>query len=182
MSMLDTFKKGDYSTKEYFDLFYDLVRQMKPKIILELGLGRGGSTRVFLLACKDFGGHLYTIEINPEGLLQKEAIKQIVALGLNKYWTLIEGDSTKVIWDKTIDILFIDSEHKASIVEKEIKKYFPFIKPNGIILIHDMNVKKDYSKEREEYIKKIYEIFATLPIEYEYIPGECGLIKAVKIK
>lgn len=49
----------------------------------------------------------------------------------------IKGDSTKVDFDKVIDVIFIDGNHSYEGCKADIENWYPRIKENGIMLFHD---------------------------------------------
>jgi len=171
-------KKYNYTTAHCFDLFYELVKTLKPEAILEIGLGEGGSTRAFLIACRDHGGHLYTIEINPN----RHVIESIAKHELNSYWTLITGDSREIKWDKNIDILFIDSDHTPEVVEVELNKYLPYLKRHGVLLVHDMNpIHPDHVRSiHRKYIAKVYEILPKYIKRFTVDLSDRGILEGYK--
>lgn len=81
---------------------------------------------------------------------------------------IIEGDSTESaakIEDHSIDICFLDADHRYSHIRSDIVAWTPKIKPGGILCGHDC--------ESTEYDERY--------IEQDYVDGKHhGVIKAVK--
>jgi predicted O-methyltransferase YrrM len=113
--------------------------------ILEIGVRDGLSTNAFLrgLALRkaqgDWGsGKLYSIDIKD--------CSRVVSLK-KEFWEFILGDSTKVPWNRPIDIFFIDGDHSAEGAKTDYYKYLPYVKKGGIIFIHDVGHPKLGVKE-----------------------------------
>lgn len=49
----------------------------------------------------------------------------------------IKGHSNRVLWNRPIDLLFIDANHDLKHVRQDIKKYTPLVKKGGVVLFHD---------------------------------------------
>lgn len=72
--------------------------------------GAGMSTLIFADFCKQFGGHLYSVDINPEALKMAAAI--IADAGIPpELVSLVENDSVEFLknFDQRIDFLYLDS-------------------------------------------------------------------------
>jgi hypothetical protein len=98
------------------------------KVILELGVESGKSTKILLKACEIGDGHLWSVDINQHTTEFKD----------HKSWTFIQMDDLEYgkTWNKTIDLLFIDTSHTRDHTFKELELYSKFIN-NGIIVLHD---------------------------------------------
>ena len=104
-----------------------------PKLnILELGVQKGNSTKMFIDICEKNDGHLTSIDIDDCSKVIK-----------NPRWTFIRSsdDNFKYV-DKYLkfnfDVLFIDSLHEPNHVRKVFYHYFKFLKLNGVIIIDDV--------------------------------------------
>ena len=142
-----------------FALFlYSLTRYYKKKfrVILEIGIRNGISTNAFLYGIRDRGHknlYLYSVDID-------DCVDVIKDNDLKKYWRFIKGDSKEVLWNKEIDILLIDGDHSYEGIKADYEKYEPFVKENGLILIHDVlwahkGVKK-FFWDKVKYPKSIF--------------------------
>jgi len=125
----------------YLSLFKDTAKNHlagKDITILEIGVSRGRSTLAFLSGIekrkkkKNFGKvDFYSIDIRP-------SYDNINAPNKEEDWNFIQGDSGTVEWDKPIDVLFIDGSHEYEFVKSDFEKYSPFVKPGGLIYMHDV--------------------------------------------
>lgn len=127
---------------EVGEFLYSLVHLIKAKRILETGTHLGISSVYMGQAIKELKneGSIITLEVIPQ--LRDEALKLFQKLELENIITSILHDSrtyTLPSISEELDILFLDSEPQYRF--DEFLKYWNFVKPNGLILIHDMNNK-----------------------------------------
>jgi len=115
---------------------YHLVSLMKRPIVLEFGVDKGRSTCVFLAACEQTGGHLYSVDIRDcSDVADAEA------------WTFIQqsDQALEAILEQVpeltsgMDVLHIDSLHSRAHVRQLLMKWFPYVKPGGYITFHDVD-------------------------------------------
>jgi predicted O-methyltransferase YrrM len=127
----------------YINLFQDTAffyNAGKDITILEIGVARGMSTRYFLRGIANRHGkgnwgkaHLYSMDI------QAYCSGNVNEPNKDIDWTYIVGDSKTAEWDKPIDILFIDGDHTYEGAKADFEKYSKFVKPGGIIFMHDVS-------------------------------------------
>jgi len=134
---------------EHLATLFMLTVELNLKTIVELGTAGGESTIAFLYAAKQIGGKVYSIDINP----CLEAKERIKTLGLQEYWTFIQGDDLKVEWNKPLDHLFIDTSHTFNQTIRELEKYEPYVNYGGIITIHDIVGYPEVLQAINSYIK-----------------------------
>ena len=86
-----------------------------------------------------------------------EAKKLINNFHLEKNWNFIQADDLKLDWDKPIDHLFIDTSHTYEQTLAELNKFGSFVRPGGIITLHDiisshevLDAIKEYSTNRND--------------------------------
>lgn len=115
---------------------YERVRKKEKPTILELGTNMGASTLIFLQACTENNGDVYSVDIGDySDLTDKEC------------WTFIQSESTDVTGiikkhpalEKGIDVLMIDSLHKRYHVEKEFWGWAPYLNENALIIFDDVD-------------------------------------------
>lgn len=140
LTLLETFmtkrcnEDGFADIHEHLTTLNMLTVELNLKNILELGTRIGTSTLGFLEAAKKINGKVTSIDIDP----CLEAKKLVKEQQLEKYWTFIQSDDLKVEWHEPIDHLFIDTDHSYEHVLAELKKYEPFVRPEGLITMHDI--------------------------------------------
>jgi len=118
-------------------LMHNEVIKRKSPIILELGVDRGQSTKVFLHAIdKKSSGNLFSVDI-----------KDCSEVSKSNTWKFIKKDSTDIkgilkeapILEKGIDIIYVDSLHTPNHVYQEIYGWFPFLKKGGYMYFDDID-------------------------------------------
>lgn len=125
-----------------------LVKTIKPTQIVDLGVDYGYSTLVFANAARANGfGTVTGIDLfegdTMTGLRNTHAsiLEWIDALSLANV-EIIKGDFNVVSlsWERPIDILHIDGYHSYEAVYKDFMSWNGFVREDGIILFHDINV------------------------------------------
>ncbi|MFX1451707.1 MAG: class I SAM-dependent methyltransferase [Promethearchaeota archaeon] len=137
----------------HFLLLFNITRELKAQHVVEIGLGDGNSSLIFLLALKETGGMLSSIEVTP----REKAIKRIRNAGLENYWNLIQGYSQDVVSKlakKPIDILLIDGKHSYNQCKLDYLLYSPLVKSGGYIIFHDSSNFLGVKKFAEEILQQ----------------------------
>ena len=129
-------KNGQYfAAKQLLELHSDAIQRENP-IILELGVERGASTKIFLNA----------IANKPSASLISIDIEDCSSAASSEKWTFIKCDSTNieailreapVIKERGIDLLYVDSTHSAKHVQKEVEVFYPFLNKGASIFFDD---------------------------------------------
>jgi len=139
----------------HFLFLFNLAREIKAQQIVEIGFGGANSALAFLLALKETGGHLYSIDIQPD----PGAISRIEKANMMSRFHLIHGKSQEV-WKQVpseIDILLIDGNHSYNQCKLDYELYEPLVKSGGFILFHDSSTIKGVIKFTDKLKKKVYE-------------------------
>ena len=132
---------------------YSLVRERKPRRIIEVG--GGNSTRLMAAALRknaeaDAPGELATIEPEPDSLLRSgfpgfsKLIRMRVQEMPPQYFEQLEAG----------DILFLDSSHVVALgsdVVYEILEILPRLKPGVLVHFHDIFMPAEYP---EKFVKQ----------------------------
>jgi GT2 family glycosyltransferase/glycosyltransferase involved in cell wall biosynthesis/predicted O-methyltransferase YrrM len=135
---------------------YDLVRNIKPGVIVELGTHKGTSLFSFCQAVKD--GEIKT-EINAvdtwkgdqqAGFYGDEVFEEVKEIK-NKYykalrvkfWRMTFDEAVVQFEDNSIDVLHIDGLHTYEAVKHDFENWIKRIKPDGIVIFHDISVTRD---------------------------------------
>lgn len=119
---------------EHLTRLYRLTADLpvRDKVVVELGVRHGESTTALIAAVNDSGGHLYSADIvDCSGVHRGEP-----------NWTFILGDDMDIVkeWNRLIDHLFIDSGHTYEHTLAELREWGQWVKPGGIITLHDTNM------------------------------------------
>jgi len=125
---------------------------LQAKTILELGVHKGISTMIFLIACHQTNGHLYSVDIF-ECASTREVVK---TLRLEKFWTFTVIDDIEYAktWKMPIDVLFIDTSHLYEQTLAELKLYSPFLTEKGTILLHDTIGSPGVTQAAQKFIQE----------------------------
>ena len=160
--------------------------ELKPNpLIVELGVDRGQSTRVFLNA----------IDGKQNAKLISIDIKDCRNAVIDENWEFVQQDSanieklllSKPQIKKGIDILYVDSLHTANHVEKEIYNFFEYLNNDALIFFDDIDSGPYMSKQRKDSIsteisnRKIFKLLEAIfrgnmdKIDFEIMRGSTGL-------
>jgi predicted O-methyltransferase YrrM len=118
---------------------------------VEVGAASGYGAINMGIGFERTGGHLYTLEIDPDWARQTRA--NIKKMGLEDSVTCIEGDALKTLHDidGPIDFVFIDA------VKRDYFKYFKILEPKlvkGAVIVGDNVIKSERAmRDFLEYIQ-----------------------------
>ena len=179
-----------FAAKQLLSMHNEVIKRKSP-IILELGVDRGQSTKVFLNALhKKSSGHLFSVDINDcSGVSKSNA------------WTFIQKNSTDIQGilkegpklENGIDIIYVDSLHTPKHVYEEIYGWFPFLKKGGFMYFDDIdsgpyllgkrkdNASIEFSNRKIlELIEAVFQSNLNI-IDLDLIKGSTGLARIKKI-
>jgi len=128
---------------------YRVTVETGRKRALELGTQDGDSTLALLLALREIGGRLTSVDIEPCPV----ATARVEAAGLQGRWTFIQSDDLALDWNEPIDHLFIDTSHRHGHTLEELRKYEPFVVPGGVISMHDTTTYPAVWRAIHEYFR-----------------------------
>lgn len=164
----------------HFGFAFDLVYQSKPKVLVELGVHYGDSYFCFCqavkehnLECKCFGidnwkgdehSGFYSDEVYESVLTHNQRYTHFSKI-LRKDFS----DALENFDDSSIDLLHIDGCHTYDSVSTDFKKWYPKVKENGFILLHDTCI----NRENFGVAKFWSDIESNYP-SYNF-PHSCGL-------
>ena len=129
----------DNDTSNYF---LSKLKNFNNPIILELGVNKGGSTANFLNFINEHGGELYSIDINDcSEIINSHRFKDINTSN----WNFLKSNDLNIKFilenfpkiKNGIDLLYIDSYHDETHVEKILENWFIYVKKNGFIYFDD---------------------------------------------
>jgi len=111
-----------------------LIESMKAKRGIEVGSASGFGAINMGIGFERTGGHLYTLEIDPE--MVKQTRDNLRKVGLEKTVTCIEGDALKTLptLKGRFDFVFIDA------LKRDYLKYLKIIEPKlkpGAVIVGD---------------------------------------------
>lgn len=129
---------------------YYLTRSFKPSSILEIGTCVGASTCNIAIAVRQNGdeGRITTVDIEdvngPNSWwkrcgLESSPAENIARINMTERVRFISERSLNFMSTcvDTFDFIFLDGDHAAAMVYKEVPLALRILRPNGIILLHD---------------------------------------------
>ena len=114
---------------------YTTTILVNPNIVVELGTGFGLATEMFSDVLEILGsGVVYTVDKYPDN---PQVVKAKERFSNRNNIIFITGDSVEIgkNWNKKVDILYVDSDHRYEHVLNELRVWGPKSK---IIFIHDI--------------------------------------------
>lgn len=132
-------------------------------LIVEIGSHKGRSAAFMASTLKytKTVGTVYSIDVWYNVEVFKEFLDNMIKLRLDNYVMPIREDSLEVAktWDREIDMLLIDGNHKYESVSSDGEAWIPFVKKGGVVCFHDYGAKgwpgvKRYVEE-QTYVKGI---------------------------
>jgi len=120
--------------KHYLTLF-SIVEGLESKNTFEFGTGI--STKVIIDALRITNGKHISCDVRD---IKDTGLSQLYLEQNEDIWTYLQQDSRTVDFEKLgceFDLVLHDGSHVSEIVEKDLFNILPFIKNNGMILLHD---------------------------------------------
>lgn len=143
---------------------YDLVAQLRPRLLVELGVDRGESYFAFCQsAVENATGTtclgIDTWEGDPHaGGYDETSFAQVTehnAANYGGFSTLLRTRFEAArgrFADESIDVLHLDGLHTEGAVRADLESWLPKLKPGGILLLHDVGV-----RQRDFGVWKVWE-------------------------
>ena len=174
--------------RKFFDFFYKDLLEIKNPQIIEFGVRHGVSTSLFLDLCTMNDGKLFSIDEN-DYEYKFNSTK----------WNFIKSrdDNFEFLKKKlpnNVDVIFLDTLHKADHVIKILIEYFDNLKEGGYFIIddiswipylkknlHDHFYKEINNKETFESLLQIYSLnFKVMDIKFNLTDTGSVIIKKLK--
>lgn len=118
---------------------YLMARTLHAKTIVEIGVGRGGSTFPLLKAAAEMGGTLYCVD--PAMGAQQYAHELAVRYNVLDHIKHFVGTSDDFFtWSNTpaqIDFAFVDGNHECAYVERDIRNVLDRLTPGSSAVFHE---------------------------------------------
>jgi predicted O-methyltransferase YrrM len=153
---------------EQGEKIYRYVYDNKPKVIVEVGTGKGHSTTWLLMAMVGHKAKIHTYDTE----VRNPYVWDEMGILANGNLKIYIGEFKNLRIPKKIDFVFHDSQHNYDHIVADLEILIPRMNKGGSIWIHD--VKDDLSKRLEMY-------FNDKKWCYLNDPRGCGLAMA-KIK
>lgn len=150
MNLIDLFK--NYEIAQNYDELRWLIRKVEdisPTAILEVGVAKGGTLKVWeeLLRRNGKGKEniLIGIDIDPHVSwdISKSDIN-VTVITNNSHDESTLQQVKEILKDRRLDFIYIDGEHTNEAVEKDYLMYGTLVRPNGLIGFHDYTGMKQF--------------------------------------
>lgn len=148
-------------THSELEALLELVEPIKPKYILEIGVHRGGSLRVWQRVFNPIT--LIGIDTRPE----REAFIDgaFVLTGNSTHDNTLR--TVKKMLDEPLDFLFIDGSHYYPDVKKDFEMYYPLVRDGGAIAFHDVILTGNDTCEVNRYWNEIKDKYNSVTISHK---------------
>jgi hypothetical protein len=149
-----------------------LIRELKPKLFVELGVHNGFSYFVGCqsihechLSCKAFAVD-HWLGDSQAGFFDDNVFQGVKTLNqkYSGFSTLLKmrfDDALNQFENFSIDLLHIDGFHSYQSVRMDFENWLPKMSPNGIILLHDIHVRRN-TFEVYLFWKELKNIYKTM--------------------
>jgi cephalosporin hydroxylase len=123
----------------------EIVSQLKPKVVLEIGTAGGGTLFLFTRVA-DPEAKIISVDL-PSGYPKWKMHLYKSFSRMNQKIYLIRGNSHDpqtfekvkiIIGDEWVDFLFIDGDHSYEGVKKDFEMYSKLVRKGGIVAFHDI--------------------------------------------
>ncbi len=134
-------------------MLYALVRQYRPRIIVESGGNLGMASSFILKALQDenIEGRLYSIErstkIVPGSLIPEELKAAYVPIRAS-----VEDALAGEQLPAEIDMFLHDSTHRYAHMTMEFERFWPRLRPGGLLVAHDVDMNAAFT----DFVSKTY--------------------------
>ncbi len=126
------------------EITYLLIRDKKPKVVIEMSPNTGWSTTWILSALRDNRqeGQLWSYDLH-------DTSTKLVPVRLSETrWHFVRGDAKETIAKAPEpDYLFIDSDHSEEFATWYVRALFPRVRPGCIVSVHDVFTQATPSEE-----------------------------------
>lgn len=124
---------------DHLEGMYNAALQARPRLIVELGVRGGESTKVLDRVCHDVGGEMLSVDLEPcayEGVRYGRFFQMDDLEFARRFRELSHIAS--------IDVLFIDTSHMYEHTREEIAAFFPLLSDTALVMFHDTNLRHTY--------------------------------------
>jgi predicted O-methyltransferase YrrM len=132
------------------DFCYVICRALRPRVVVETGVGSGVTTSFILQALADNNeGHLWSIDLPPIGAEQFAG--SFVPHPLRSRWTLVRGRSRDLLPQllndlPAPDVFLHDSLHTTGNMTFEFHAAWQKMKAGGVLLSDDIHMSKAFAR------------------------------------
>ena len=156
MSIADNYYTDKNTVHSYLPVYQKLFGNKDVKNILEIGVQRGGSIKLW----SDYfpNAHVFGIDLSDELICLGIKNKENISLFFEDAYSKSMVDKLQNI---RFDVIIDDGNHTLDSMKKAIELYLPILKDDGILIIEDLRDVKWFEdlesvtpKKDKKYIKK----------------------------
>jgi len=123
--------------------FLPWMKENAKGAVLEIGVRGGHSTAALLAGVEKNGGVVMSVDITDCSMLYRG----------HPQWKFIQTSSQNPkLKVPPLDMVLIDGDHSREGYKADLERYWPMVKPGGIILSHDIEPEKSYEDDPREVI------------------------------
>lgn len=129
MQNFDLFKQNaltitSLKTGRHNHILYGLIKWLRPKVVVEIGPYKGGSSVWLARALQENEeGFLYCIDdFSRNGASRDLLYENLLSCSVEEQVLILEGKSQEVNWPHKVDFAFIDGDHSYQAVAYDAKK------------------------------------------------------------
>lgn len=132
-------------SNELLRLVWRMTLLLRPEKVVEVGVGRGASTRTILTAMRRNGkGHLYSVEFPALRHGYAEEVGVLVDADVRNRWTLLVGPSQVVLPGLRknlgiVDLFVHDGAHSYHVQRGDYEEAVRSLKSGGVLISDDVN-------------------------------------------
>lgn len=158
---------------------YDLVRYLRPQLLVELGTYWGTSFFSFCQAVKDENLQTECVAVDtwegdehtgPYGNDVYGCVERTLSTHYSDIRTRLQrslfSDAVSIFKDESIDLLHIDGCHEYDAVKQDYETWLPKLRDNGIILLHDIADDCDYGSVK--FWKELCELHKNFSFQHSW--------------
>lgn len=138
---------------EHIFFAYDLVAQLRPRLLVELGTDRGESYFAFCQSARENGtgtrcfavdhwqGDPHTGTYDEATFIDVDAHNRAHYAAFSTLLRTSFDEALEHFTPESIDLLHIDGHHAEEAVRHDVEGWLPKLRPGGILLLHDIAVR-----------------------------------------
>lgn len=155
--------------KTHLEIIQHYIDLIGAKSYLEIGLGTGANFDS--VKCE------YKVGVDPASALRMTEGSEVIPVKSDDFFCL-EG------WDRAYDVIFLDGDHTAEQLERDIVNAVKWVSEGGVILVHDINPPSEVStlipRETKEWCGTCYKAWYGFVdmhpcIKTEFYPQDYGI-------
>lgn len=149
---------GQWCSEDKEDALIALVYGLRPKLVVEIGVWRGGSAIPLALALRETGGQLMAIdpwanvfsvkgqtgdhekwwsEVNHEDAYER-FVRVLKEQELEQTVTVVRASSSHALVHPNIDLLHVDGNHAEQAIT-DVSRFAPAVSRGGIVVMDDLH-------------------------------------------